>query len=163
MSINADTPYPGSKHPVLPSLLRPSRTEPTYPPEPPPEPAPTPFALIAQRAERQPPRIVLTADEAAERMKRLKDGEPSGDPLLRLQIVELQAKVDALETLLGQHVTGIQTCLEGIYDVCKTQKAELSALQKRCNEIADRLTPPSAAAATAPPAKKIAAKKPKKP
>jgi hypothetical protein len=145
------------------NAVRPPRTEPTYPPEPqealPKIGGPSPF----RAAERQPPRIVLTADEAAERMKRLKDGEPSGDPVLKMQIVELQAKVDALETLLGQHVTGIQTCLEGIYDVCKTQKAELSALQKRCNEITDRLTPPSAAAATAPPAKKIAAKKAKKP
>lgn len=144
------------------NAARPPRTEPTYPPEPqealPKTGGPSPF----RAAERQPPRIVLTADEAAERMKSLKERQTE-DPVLKMQIVELQAKVDALETLLGQHVTGIQTCLEGIYDVCKTQKAELSALQKRCNEITDRLTPPSAAAATAPPAKKTAAKRPKKP
>lgn len=177
MSINADTPYPGSKHPVLPTLPRPSRTEPSYPPEPPPEPAPTPFTLIAQRTERQPPKVVLTADEAAERMKALKERQ-SEDPVLKLQIVELQAKLadqriridglmsvveawmnryNDLEKRFTAHVSHALAAVAGVAQSAATADRRL---QEQCDKLGDRLQPPSVAAL---PPKKIAAKKKSKP
>ena len=137
------------------NAARPPRTEPTYPPEPPPESVPsvsrngvihppTPFALIAQRAERQPPKVVLTADEAAERMKSLKERQTE-DPVLRHQLAEQRGCIVDLvreSEALKQRVAEIAAHL---------QELTTTFLQFR-----ERMQPPAVAAL---PAKKIAAKK----
>ncbi len=186
MSIHADTLYPGSKHllPILPAT-RPPRTEPTYPPEPEEALAkiggPSPF----RAAERQPPRIVLTADEAAERMRKLKDGEPAGDPLLKLQIVELQAKLMEQRIRVDDVIATMEAAykrLDGLVDLCKAQQQEMRDIRKilighdqTFSAIINRPAPSSVAAADGgkvarygksldklPPAKKTAAKRPKR-
>lgn len=160
------------------NAARPPRTEPSYPPEP-TEPAlpkiggPSPF----RAAERQPPKVVLTADEAAERMKSLKDA-PSGDPVLKLQIVELHAKLadqriridglisvmqswenryNDLENRFAAHVSNVLAAISGVAKHADTADRRL---QEQCDRITDRLSPPSVAVL---PPKKIAAKKKPKP
>lgn len=126
------------------NAARPPRTEPTYPPEPPPEPAPTPFYMIAQRAERQPPKVVLTADEAAERMKALKERQ-SEEPVLKRLVAEHR---DCIDDLVREN------------EALKQRVAEISAhLQELTTtflQFRERTQPPLVAAL---PPKKIAAKK----
>lgn len=87
-------------HPAPPILPRLPRTEPGYPPEPdyPPEPEPSPFKAVSPPAPRQPPKTVLTPEEAEERRLAL---QAPGDSALQKRVAELEEIVARLASDLS--------------------------------------------------------------